>query len=117
MERLNSAAHQYRVVEKRLLVHFRARNPSPLGRLDVLSEETYLRLVDLGEEVQRAQGRLTASARNLGCAVRLLALLMQYRFQLGWKDHALLLAHLQPDVTDTEYQVLKYNTYGPVCWC
>lgn len=31
-ERLNAAAHQYRVIEKRLLARFKDRNPSPLDR-------------------------------------------------------------------------------------
>lgn len=104
-ENLNCTAHQYRVVEKRLLSRFKDRNPSPLDRLDVVSEETYLRLVDIGQAVEEAQGRLATSAGALGCAVRLLALLMQCRFQLPFKDHALLLAHLHPDVVDTDDQV------------
>lgn len=104
-ENLNSAAHQYRVVEKRLLSRFKDRNPSPLDRLDVVSEQTYSRLVDLGQAVEEVQGRLATSAGELGCAVRLLALLMQCRFQLSFKDHALLLAHLHPDVVDTDDQV------------
>lgn len=78
-----------------------------------MSEETYMRLVELGDEVQRAQRRLAESAGNLACAVRLLALLMKYRFQLGPKDHALLLAHLQPDVVDTDEQVRTSSTSPP----
>eukprot|EP00752_Nemacystus_decipiens_P002953 g2744.t1 len=100
-ERLNRAAHQYRVVEKRLLSRFKDRNPAPLDNLDVVSEETYQRLIELCDDVERAQGYLAVSAANLGCAARLVALLAQHRFQLPSKDHALLLAHLFPDVTDT----------------
>ncbi|CAN0038085.1 unnamed protein product, partial [Discosporangium mesarthrocarpum] len=103
-EGLNAVAHEFRMVEKRLLVRFKDRNPTPLDSLDVVMEETYIRLLELGEGVERAQGRLRQSSNFLSCAVRLLALLMQCRFQLGMSDHALLLAHLQPDVTDTEDQ-------------
>eukprot|EP00903_Cladosiphon_okamuranus_P007654 g7422.t1 len=103
-ESLNRASHQYRVVEKRLLSRFKDRNPAPLDSLDVVSEETYQRLVELCDGVERAQGRLAMSAANLGCAARLVALLAQYRFQLPAKDHAMLLAHLFPDVSDTDDQ-------------
>lgn len=105
-ESLNRAAHQYRVVEKRLLSRFKERNPAPLDNLDAVSEETYQRLVELCEGVERAQGRLAVSAARLGCATRLVALLAQYRFQLPCKDHAILLAHLFPEVTDTDEQVI-----------
>lgn len=104
-ENLNCAAHQYRVVEKRLLSRFKERNPIPLNKLDVVSEETYLRLIGLGEEVERAQTRLAISAADLGCATRFVALLAQCRFQLPDKDHAILLAHLHPDFNDTDDQV------------
>lgn len=113
-EDLNRAAHQYRVVEKRLLSRFKDRNPAPLNNLDMVSEETYERLVELGEGVERAQGRLADSAANLGCAARLVALLAQHRFQLPCKDHALLLAHLFPDVTDTDDQVNERRLTGVV---
>ena len=106
-ESLNRAAHQYRVVEKRLLSRFRDRNLSPLDKLDVVSEETYLRLVQLGEQVENAQERLDVSAKDLGCAAGLVALLARYRFQLSSKDHMLLLAHLFPNITDTDDQVSK----------
>lgn len=111
-ESLNRAAHQFRVVEKRLLSRFRDRNPSPLDKLDVVSEETYLRLVQLGEQVESAQERLDVSAKDLRCAAGLVALLARYRFQLSSKDHALLLAHLCPNVADTDDQVRQTLGHG-----
>lgn len=71
----------------------------------MVSEETYSRLVDLAEELERAQGHLAISAGNLGCATRFVALLAKFRFQLPSKDYALLLAHLIPDVIDSDDQV------------
>ncbi|CAM9678200.1 unnamed protein product [Ectocarpus sp. 8 AP-2014] len=113
-ESLNRAAHQYRVVEKRLLSRFKDRNPAPLDSLDVVSEETYQRLVELCDGVERAQDRLAVSAARLGCAVRLVALLAQHRFQLPCKDHKLLLAHLYPDVTNTEDQGWEESVHAAV---
>lgn len=103
------------MVEKRLLSRFKDRNPAPLDNLDVVSEETYQRLVELCEGVERAQGRLAVSAASLRCAARLVALLAQHRFQLPCKDHALLLAHLFPDVTDTDDQVKE--EHWRAFWC
>ena len=38
---LNDSAHQYRMVQKRLLVRFKDRNPTPLLGLDALMHESY----------------------------------------------------------------------------
>lgn len=60
--------------------------------------------------MHRAQERLVEGAGNLACAVRLLGLLMRCRFQLGRKDHALLVAHLHPEVVDTDEQVHSFSS-------
>ena len=46
---LNDVAHQYRMVEKRLLVRYKDRNPTPLGGLDALMKETYDRLIAISK--------------------------------------------------------------------
>ena len=46
---LNDAAHQYRMVEKRLLVRYKDRNPTPLSGLDSLMKEAYDRLIALSK--------------------------------------------------------------------
>jgi hypothetical protein len=46
---LNDVAHQYRMVEKRLLVRYKDRNPTPMGGLDSLMKETYAKLLALSE--------------------------------------------------------------------
>ena len=42
------------VIQKRLLVLFKDRNPAPLNQLDVLLQETYNRMVDMGTDMVRA---------------------------------------------------------------
>ena len=42
------------VIQKRLLVRFKDRNPAPLNQLDVLLQETYNRMVDMGTDMVRA---------------------------------------------------------------
>lgn len=48
MSQLNDCAHQFRMIEKRLLVRFKDRNPTPLGGLDIVMKETYRRILQLG---------------------------------------------------------------------
>ena len=49
---LNDRAHQYRLVEKRLLVRFKDRNPAPLNNLDVLLQSTHEQLITLGNKAR-----------------------------------------------------------------
>lgn len=46
---LNDSAHQYRMVQKRLLVRFKDRNPTPLLGLDALMRESYQSLLRTSE--------------------------------------------------------------------
>jgi Bardet-Biedl syndrome 9 protein len=48
---LNDRAHQFRLIEKRLLVRFKDRNPAPLSNLDLLLRSTHNQLMDLGNKV------------------------------------------------------------------
>lgn len=48
---LNDVAHQYRMVEKRLLVRYKDRNPTPLGGLDALMTETYDKLISISKNI------------------------------------------------------------------
>jgi hypothetical protein len=49
---LNDRAHQFRLIEKRLLVRFKDRNPAPLNNLDVLLNSTHEQLITLGTRVR-----------------------------------------------------------------
>jgi Bardet-Biedl syndrome 9 protein len=46
---LNDVAHQYRMVEKRLLVRYKDRNPTALGGLDYLMKDTYNKLIAISK--------------------------------------------------------------------
>lgn len=109
-ERLKAMSHQYRVIEKRLLARFKDPNHYPIGGLDVLMEATHTRILDLADELQRARRVLAGCGSRLACSVRFVALLLQLRFQLGTKAHALLLFHLHPGAADTEDQVIHAST-------
>ena len=49
--KLENRAHQFRIIQKRLLVRFKDRNSSPLGHLDTLMRGTFNKMIDLGNEV------------------------------------------------------------------
>lgn len=51
VSQLNDCAHQFRMIQKRLLVRFKDRNPTPLGGLDILLKESYRKLLQLGPHI------------------------------------------------------------------
>jgi Bardet-Biedl syndrome 9 protein len=53
MSRLNDLAHQYRMLEKRLLVRYKDRNPTALNGLDILIRETYSKIIRLSETIAK----------------------------------------------------------------
>ncbi|RHZ21911.1 hypothetical protein DYB37_004755 [Aphanomyces astaci] len=90
---LNDRAHQFRVIQKRLLVRYKDRSPSPLNCLDMLLHGTYSQLLDLSRRVH-------VSANRLACSVHLLLMLIRYKFDLDDDNFAVLSAHLSPRVAD-----------------
>lgn len=47
--RLAQLAHQLRAVQKRMLLRFKDKQPASLAHLDLLIQDTFLQLQDLGE--------------------------------------------------------------------
>lgn len=101
---LNDRAHQFRLIQKRLLVRFKDRNPAPLNNLDQLLHGTYNQLIDIGHQVERVQADLIEASNRLSCATHLLLLLMRFRFGLDDNNFEVLQAHLSPVVQDTQEQ-------------
>eukprot|EP00760_Papus_ankaliazontas_P038287 PhM_4_TR9053/c0_g1_i1/m.60036/K19398/BBS9; Bardet-Biedl syndrome 9 protein len=103
---LTERAHQFRSIQKRLLVRFKDRNPSPLFNLDILFEDTFRQLISLADEVEKDQDALSTTANRLTCSTHLILLLMRY--QLGphftKEDFKILQHHLSPIVADNTTQ-------------
>ena len=74
---LSERAHQFRSIQKRLLVRFKDRNPSPLSNLDLLFEDTYRHLIVVSEKVEGNQRQLQATANSLTCATNLMLFLIR----------------------------------------
>ncbi|OQR87396.1 hypothetical protein ACHHYP_08896 [Achlya hypogyna] len=97
---INDRAHEFRVIQKRLLVRFKDRNPAPLNALDVLLHGTYGQLLELATQMEAAQRKLEAAGNRLSCSVSLLLMLMRFKFELDDANFGVLRAHLSPMVTN-----------------
>jgi Bardet-Biedl syndrome 9 protein len=94
LSQLNDTSHQFRMVEKRLLVRFRDRNPSALGGLDNIMKDSYLTLVRLADEVQEIQGLLLRQRECLDASSRLIACLAGMKFNMTEEATVVLHQHL-----------------------
>lgn len=99
-KKLEDHAHQFRVIQKRLLVRFKDKNPTPLQQLDVLFNETYNKLLDLGADMKKSQDELSFSANQLACATQLMVLLIRFKYGLDEENFAVLTSYLSPIVAD-----------------
>ena len=100
-EQLASRAQQFRVVEKRLLVRLKDRNPAPMQNLELLFEGTYQQLLELADATGATQDELIFMRARLNAGTRLLLLLLRLRFALSPEDAAMVGAHLSPLVDET----------------
>jgi Bardet-Biedl syndrome 9 protein len=107
---LAKRAHQLRVIEKRLLVRVKDRNPAPMANLELLFDGTYAQLTALAEQAESAQQQRRFYATRLSAGTRLLLLLLRLRFSLDEEDVGLLSAHLTPIVDETPDQGWQERT-------
>lgn len=114
LQSLESRAHQFRVVQKRLLLRFRDRAPPPANQLDVILSETHGQLMALGRRAEELQAELRVRAAALSCAVSLMLLLMRLRFSLDDANADALAAHLSEEVAgDEQEQVRAHDAASP----
>ena len=101
---MNKRAHQYRMVQKRLLVRFKDRSPIPLNFLDALLQGSYTQILDLANHMTRAQADLQVASNRLSCMTHFMLLLLRLRFDLSSEDMDVLSAHLSPHIVDSPDQ-------------
>ncbi|OQR94210.1 hypothetical protein THRCLA_08223 [Thraustotheca clavata] len=99
---INDRAHEFRVIQKRLLVRFKDRNPSPLNALDLLLHNTYHQILELSKQMEVTQNKLELAANRLSCSVSLLLMLMRYKFALDGPNFSILAAHLSPMISNED---------------
>lgn len=78
---LAELAQQFRAVQKRLLVRFRERNPTPINSLELLFDETFALLQTHADGVVAAQQEVELRNNQLCCATHVLLLVSRYKFQ------------------------------------
>lgn len=101
---LTDRTKQYRVIQKRLLVRFKDRNPSPLNHLDYLLGHTFENTVQLTEAIDDVERALRTVSCHLAAATELVLLLIRFRFELDDENFRVLRLHLSPEMCDTVEQ-------------
>mmetsp|Transcript_25283 Transcript_25283/g.64255 ORF Transcript_25283/g.64255 Transcript_25283/m.64255 type:complete len:826 (-) Transcript_25283:98-2575(-) len=107
---LEQRAQQFRVVQKRLLVRFKDKNPAPLANLDLLLGGTYEQLMELGSKGEAAKKALALATTSLACGTQLINQLIALRFELDEDNAAELRSHLSPQVHDFSEQGWEERT-------
>lgn len=101
---LADRTQQYRVIQKRLLVRFKDRNPSPLNHLDTLLNLTFEQTLLLTDAIDDVEQALRTVSCHLSAATELVLLLVKFRFGMDEENFIALRRHLTPEVCDTTEQ-------------
>jgi Bardet-Biedl syndrome 9 protein len=97
---INDRAHQFRIIQKRLLVRYKDRNPSALNCLEVLLHGTYEQLIQLSHAMEEVDLKLSMASNRLSCCVHLILMLIKYRFNLDDASGNTLASYLSPIIND-----------------
>ena len=97
---LANAAHQFRAVQKRLLMKFKDKTPARLAHLDALLDQTRRLVNRRADAFDDAEAALAAAAATLSAATRTVAGLIALRFGLGDDAARVLEAYISPVVND-----------------
>jgi len=100
---LNDSAHQYRIIQKRLLIRFKDSRPANLDKLDLILWQTHSNLLYLASCVEVAHDARDHAGHILACGTQLLLLLMRMRFTLSLADFDVLRSHLSPAVMECNH--------------
>ena len=99
---LDDRAHQFRSIQKRLLVRFKDRNSAPLDHLDTLLAGTFDKIHEASEVVDAARADLTSAANALALITGLTVLLMRLRYQLNPEDFNVVQAAIPTTIDDRD---------------
>lgn len=95
---LNDACHQYRIIEKRMLIRFKDSRPAKIDHLDLLMQQTHNNLLQLASMVDIAQEERARSSRILACHTELLLSFMHFRFSFSSQKLVEISSHMNPDI-------------------
>jgi len=100
-EMLAQRAHQFRVIQIRLLTRFKDKTPSPMANLDVLLDGTYKQLLALGEACENAQMAIIYAGSALSSATRIINFLIKLWANLSPKEVDILEKCLTPEIPES----------------
>lgn len=86
MSDLNDKSHQFRIIQKRLLVRYKDRNPAPLNGLELLLSNTYKGVIALSDEIEGNMQLLKKQNLILTCYSKLLVSLAGMKYGLEAND-------------------------------
>ena len=99
-EQLDKLAHQFRVIQKRLLVRYKDKNPTSINGLDILHESTYEEILTLSKKVEKTQVSLKELSHSLSCATSLMHFLIRLNLSLEDAEMEVLENHWVSQVSD-----------------
>eukprot|EP00357_Protocruzia_adherens_P011183 CAMPEP_0115013974 /NCGR_PEP_ID=MMETSP0216-20121206/25762_1 /TAXON_ID=223996 /ORGANISM="Protocruzia adherens, Strain Boccale" /LENGTH=822 /DNA_ID=CAMNT_0002383545 /DNA_START=48 /DNA_END=2516 /DNA_ORIENTATION=+ len=99
-EVLAKRAQQYRIVQKRLLVRFKDKNPTQLNHLDYLLHSSYMQILDCATIIEDAQNQMKMISSRLSLSIELILLLLELRVSLTDEGAEILRNCLSPVIDD-----------------
>lgn len=90
LSNLNDRSHQFRMIQKRLLLRFKEKTPSKLLGMDVIMHETFQEIIQLGEEVEDYQMKLNHVSNDLTHVSKLVIFIASIKYNLSLEDHEIL---------------------------
>jgi len=91
---LEKLSNQFRVIQKRLLMRYKNKNPTPLNEMDVLLEETYRNIISDTNALQKVTEHFDALSEKLWATTRLMWLLIKLKYDLDDENMNILTSFL-----------------------
>eukprot|EP00736_Rhodelphis_marinus_P008702 Rmarinus@m.17603 len=101
---LASRSHQFRAMEKRLIVRFKDKNPSSLNNLDKLLLDTHGEIMDTANNIMSLEKQLAIASNNLSCSTNLFLMMLRYRAKIDDASYDLLKNYWSSEVCDNTEQ-------------
>ncbi|KAL9653336.1 hypothetical protein ABK040_001972 [Willaertia magna] len=99
-EQLDNLAHQFRSIQKRLLIRYKDKNPTSINSLDTLFENTYNEILNTSLKIDKTQSSLKILSHSLSCSTSLILLLIQLNIGLSDNEMEVLENYITPVVND-----------------
>jgi Bardet-Biedl syndrome 9 protein len=97
---LADRTRQFRIIQKRLLVRFRDRNPTHVDNLESLLRMSFDQVNQIADQIDEAQRALLMVGSHLSAATELIVLLIKYRFDMDDVNTDILRQHFSSAVDD-----------------